>query len=146
MSIGLTGKYNVISCFYCFLLALINQSWNQASAKPTIWSVGFFIKHKWMTKVRNLWWYRTLNWKSSNLDQLYELYLSTDRIFFYNNYWRNYYVFKWYDTFSTSTRTLIIFLKRSNFVTKWYFKCILVIILYIFVYRFWFFFHYIYLN
>lgn len=109
MSIGLTGKYNVISCFYCFLLALINQSWNQASAKPTIWSVGFFIKHKWMTKVRNLWWYRTLNWKSSNLDQLYELYLSTDRIFFYNNYWRNYYVFKWYDILSPRVHGLLLF-------------------------------------
>lgn len=106
--------------FLLFYLALRNQSWNQATGKLMIWSVGFFTKHKWMTKVRNYWWCRTLNWKSSNLDWLYYVYPLIEFCFVID-FFLTTIDFKWfmYETFSTKTSTL--FSKRSNFVTKLYF-------------------------
>lgn len=50
ISIGLIVKYNFIlnsKCFYCFHLALRNQSWNQATGKLMIRSVGFFTINEW---------------------------------------------------------------------------------------------------
>lgn len=79
-----------------------------------------FTKHKWMTKVPNYWWCRTLNWKSSNLDWLYYVYPLIEFCFVFD-FFLTTIDFKWYmyETFSTKTSTL--FSKRSNFVTKLYF-------------------------
>lgn len=105
--------------FLLFYLALRNQSWNQATGKLMIYDqLDFFTKHKWMTKVRNYWWCRTLNWKSSNLDWLYYVYPLIEFCFVFD-FFLTTFDFKWYETFSTKTSTL--FSKRSNFVTKLYF-------------------------
>lgn len=77
-----------------------------------------FTKHKWMTKVRNYWWCRTLNWKKLK-PWLTILCLSTDRLLFCFWFFLTTIDFKWSETFSTKTSTL--FSKRSNFVTKLYF-------------------------
>lgn len=87
----------------------------KSSNRKTNDMISWIFYYKWMTKVRNYWWCRTLNFKS----WLTILCLSTDRVLFCFWFFLTAIDFKWYETFSTKTSTL--FSKRSNFVTKLYF-------------------------
>lgn len=93
-----------------------------------------FTKHKWMTKVRNYWWCRTLNWKSSNLDWLYYVYPLIDFCFVFD-FFLTTIDFNWYETFSTKTSAL--FSKRSNNTKLYFLMDIGHYFLYTFVYWNW---------
>lgn len=90
----------------------------KSSNRKTNDMISWIFYYKWMTKVRNYWWCRTLNWKSSNLDWLYYVYPLIEFCFVFD-FFLTTIDFKWYETFSTKTSTL--FSKRSNFVTKLYY-------------------------
>lgn len=90
----------------------------KSSNRKTNDKISWIFYYKWMTKVRNYWRCRTLNWKSSNLDWLYYVYPLIEFCFVFD-FFLTTIDFKWYETFSTKTSTL--FSKRSNFVTKLYF-------------------------
>lgn len=97
--------------FLLFYLALRNQSWNQATGKLMIWSVGFFLPNinEWQK-------FETIGGVEPSIEKAQIL---TDRLLFCFWFFLTTIDFKWYETFSTKTSTF--FSKRSNFVTKLYY-------------------------
>lgn len=106
--------------FLLFYLALRNQSWNQATGKLMIWSVGFLPNINEWQKFETIGGVEPSIEKAQILTD-YILCLSTDRVLFCYWFFLTTTDFKWYmyETFSTKTSTF--FSKRSNFVTKLYF-------------------------